>query len=111
MFFPFVITDKMCGVCGVSFEKASIAPKTPTTAEGEEKVDEEEEEEVVVVARLKHVHMTSDDHRQMCMNYHAFREMYRTVIGVPLIEIGVFLSKHEVNLSSFLFSKSYFEKV
>ena len=100
LFSPFVIMDRMCGVCGVSFEKTSVPPKTPTSAEGEKKMDEqddeEDEEEEVVVVRLKQAHMTSEEHRMMNINFHTFRDTYRSIISQPLIEIGAFLSKHKV---------------
>ena len=103
LFSPFVITEKMCGVCGVSFEKASVPPKAPSSAEGEKATDEqqeeeeeEEEEEEVVVARLKQAHLTSDEHRVMDANFRSFREVYHNIIMQPLVEIGAFLSKYEV---------------
>ena len=102
LFSPFVITERMCGVCGVSFEKASVPPKAPPSAEGEKAMDEqqeeeeEEEEEEVVVARLKQAHITSEEHRVMDANFHIFREVYRNIIMQPLVEIGAFLSKYEV---------------
>ena len=102
LFSPFVITERMCGVCGVRFEKASVPPKAPLSAEGEKATDEqqeeeeEEEEELVVVARLKQAHLTSEEHRVMDTNFGIFRNMYRSVIMVPLFEIGAFLSKYEV---------------
>ena len=97
LFSPFVITEKMCGVCGVSFEKASVPPKAPPSAEGEKATDEqqEEEEEVVVVARLKQAHLTSEEHQVMDANFRIFREVYH-IIMQSLFEIGVFLSKYEV---------------
>ena len=101
LFSPFVITERMCGVCGVSFEKASVPPKAPPSAEGEKATDEqqeeeEEEEEEVVVARLKQAHITSEEHRVMDTNFRIFREVYRNIIMQPLVEIGAFLSKYEV---------------
>ena len=95
LFSRFVVTERMCGVCGVSFEKA------PPSAEGEKATDEqqeeeEEEEEEEVVARLKQAHITSDEHRVMDANFHSFREVYRNIIMQPLVEIGAFLSKYEV---------------
>ena len=88
----------MCGVCGVSFEKASVPPKAPPSAEGEKATDEqqEEEKEEVVVARLKQAHITSEEHRVMDTNFRIFREVYRNIIMQPLVEIGAFLSKYEV---------------
>ncbi|KAL8569951.1 hypothetical protein ACOMHN_056383 [Nucella lapillus] len=44
MFSPFSVTDKMCGICGVSFEKSSENP-TQMPDGGESKSGEEEEEE------------------------------------------------------------------
>ena len=101
LFSPFIITEKMCGVCGVSFEKASVPPKAPPSAEGEKATDEqqeeeEEEEEEVVVARLKQAHLTSEEHLVMDTNFRIFREVYRSIIMLPLFEIGAFLSKYEV---------------
>ena len=98
LFSPFVITERMCGVCGASFEKASVPPKAPPSAEGEKATDEqqEEEEEVVVVARLKQAHITSEEHQVMDTNFRVFREAYRNIIMQPLVEIGAFLSKYEV---------------
>ena len=101
LFSPFVITERMCGVCGASFEKASVPLKAPPSAEGEKATDEqqeeeEEEEEEEVVARLKQAHITSDEHRVMDANFHSFREVYRNIIMQPLVEIGAFLSKYEV---------------
>ena len=98
LFSPFVITEKMCGVCGVSFEKASVPPKAPPSAEGEKATDEqqEEEEEEVEVARLKQAHLTSEEHQVMDANFRIFREVYCNIIMQPLVEIGAFLSKYEV---------------
>ena len=103
LFSRFVVTERMCGVCGVSFEKASVPPKAPPSAEGEKATDEqqeeeeeEEEEEEVVVARLKQAHVTSEEHRVKDTNFGSFREMYRSVILLPLFEVGAFLSKYEV---------------
>ena len=102
LFSPFLITEKMCGVCGVSFEKASVPPKAPPSAEGEKATDEqleeeeEEEEEEVVVARLKQAHLTSEEHRVKDINFCNFRKMYDNIIMQPLVEIGTFLSKYEV---------------
>ena len=101
LFSPFIITEKMCGVCGVSFEKASVPPKAPPSAEGEKATDEqqeeeEEEEEEEAVARLKQAHITSEEHRVMDANLHSFHEVYRNIIMQPLFEIGAFLSKYEV---------------
>ena len=99
LFSPFIITEKMCGVCGVSFEKASVPPKAPPSAEGEKATDEqqeeEEEEEEEAVARLKQAHLTSEEHRVMDTNFRSFREAYHIIIQ-PLFEIGTFLSKYEV---------------
>ena len=100
LFSPFIITEKMCGVCGVSFEKASVPPKAPPSAEGEKATDEqqeeEEEEEEEAVARLKQAHLTSEEHRVMDTNFRIFREVYRNIIMQLLVEIGAFLSKYEV---------------
>ena len=100
LFSPFEITDRMCGVCGVSFEKTSAPPKTPPSAEGEKEMDEqdeeEEEEEEVVMARLNQAHMISEEHRMMTTNFQIFREMFRNFISLPLMEIGAFLSKYQV---------------
>ena len=98
LFSPFVITERMCGVCGVSFEKASVPPKAPPSAEGEKATDEqhEEEKEEVVVARLKQAHLTSEEHQVMDTNFRIFREVYHNIIMQPLVEIGAFLSKYEV---------------
>ena len=100
LFSPFVITERMCGVCGVRFEKASVPPKAPPSAEGEKATDEqqeeEEEEEEEAVARLKQAHLTSEEHRVMDTNFRIFREVYRNIIMQPLVEIGAFLSKYEV---------------
>ena len=101
LFSPFVITERMCGVCGVRFEKASVPPKAPPSAEGEKATDEqqeeeEEEEEEQVVARLKQAHITSEGHRVMDTNFGFFCKMYHSIIMVPLFEIGAFLSKYEV---------------
>ena len=96
LFSAFIITDKMCGICGVGFETASTtaesAPMAPSDADEEEMEDDEE----VRVAELKQMHLNSDEHCQMNVNYGIFREMYRSVISGPLIEIGAFLSKHQV---------------
>lgn len=102
LFSPVVITERMCGVCGVSFEKASVPPKAPPSAEGEKATDEqlqeeeEEEEEAAVVARLKQAHLTSEEHQVKDTNFGIFRKMYHSIILVPLFEIGAFLSKYEV---------------
>ena len=92
----------MCGICGVSFEKTSAPPNTPTSAEGEKKMgeqdeeEEEEEEEEVVVARLKQAHMISEEHQMMTTNFQNFGEMFRSIISLPLMETGAFLSKYQV---------------
>ena len=103
LFSPFVITERMCGVCGVRFEKASVPPKAPPSAEGEKATDEQQEEEEeedaeeVVVARLKQAHLTSEEHQVMDINFRIFRKVHRSIIMVPLLETGAFLSKYEVN--------------
>ena len=102
LFSPFIITERMCGVCGVSFEKASVPPKAPPSAEGgkatdeQQEEEEEEEEEQAVVAQLKQAHLTSEEHRVKDTNFGIFRKMYHSIILVPLFEIGAFLSKYEV---------------
>nr|KAG5695001.1 hypothetical protein BaRGS_024184 [Batillaria attramentaria] len=95
LFSPFIITDKMCGVCGVSFE--IVHESKPADAEEgteEEKVEEEDAE--TEEEKLKREHLNSDLHHSMEINFKNFREMYRSAISEPLLEIGAFLSHCQV---------------
>lgn len=103
LFSPFIITDRMCGICGVRFEKP-VAEAKPETGEGEKKSEEAdddeeaEEDEETAVARLKQEHLRSEEHRTTAANFGTFREMYRSLLSMPLNEIAAFLYKHEVSL-------------
>ncbi|KAK7091654.1 hypothetical protein V1264_009311 [Littorina saxatilis] len=99
LFSPCIITDRMCGICGVRFEKP-VPEAKPETPEGEKKSEEAqeapEEDEETVVARLKQEHLMSEEHRTTAVEFNAFKEMYRSLLSKPLNEIASFLHKHEV---------------
>lgn len=97
LFASSLISNAMCGVCGVGFEKSS-------TGEVEESVvhdgDEEEEKESgeIVQERIKQEHLDSEGHKRNAAEYKTFRQIYRSRLAMPLFQIRGSLSFYQVKI-------------
>lgn len=88
-----LISNAMCGVCGVGFVKSA-------RGELEESVvhKEEEESREMVQERLKQEHLNSEEHKHNAAGYETFRQIYRSSLAMSLFEIRTCFSFHQVKV-------------
>lgn len=101
LFASSVISNAMCGVCGVGFEKSSTGEVEESVVhDGEE--EEEKESGEIVQERIKQEHLDSEGHKRNAAEYQTFRQIYRSHLAMPLFNIRGSLSFHQVKIQEIL---------